>query len=147
MVTCKPTWTPLLLTHPLYEQRYPTSDAEKLEMQEKPFRNLLGKLLYLANRIRPDLTTAVSLLAKYQLYPGPAHWTALKQLVRYVKETTHHGILYLIEEIDDGLIVYCDADWGRDLEKGRSRTGYVAYYNGALNLWRSKLQSATATLT
>ena len=75
MVTCKPTRTPLPLAHPLYEQRCPTSDAEKLEMQDKPFRNLLGKLLYLANRTRPDLATAVSLLAKYQSDPGPSHWT------------------------------------------------------------------------
>lgn len=147
MVTCKPTRTPLPLAHPLYEQRCPTSDAEKLEMQDKPFRNLLGKLLYLANRTRPDLAAAVSLLAKYQSDPGPSHWTALKHLVRYVKGTTHYGILHPIGEVDDGLVVYCDADWGRDLEKRRSRTGYVAYYNSAPILWRSKLQSATATST
>lgn len=147
MVQCKPARTPLPLSHPLYEKREPTTDSEKMEMQDIPYRNLLGKLLYLANRTRPDLAVAVSLLAKFQNDPAPRHWKALKHVVRYLKGTPRYGLIFPSGGSTKDLVVHCDADWGRDLEKRRSRTGYVIYYESAPVLWKSKLQTATATST
>lgn len=117
-------------------------------MQEKLFRSILGKLMYLAHRTGPDLAVAVSFIAKFFLNdPAPQHWKALKHVVRYVKGTANYGLQLPKGGSRQELVVHCDADWRRDLEKRRSRTGYMLYYTSALVLWKSRLQSATATST
>jgi hypothetical protein len=41
-------------------------------------------------------------------------------------------------------MAYADADWGKDLDTRRSRTGYVIYMLNSAIIWSSKLQSSTA---
>lgn len=144
---CKPNRSPLPLAHPLYEERQTLQDFEKTEMQDMPFRSVLGVRLYLATRTRPDLATAVSLLDKFQADPGPQHWRMLRHLVRYVAGTTDYGQYFPIGKGALDLVAWSDADWARDLTKRRSRTGYLLTLNEGPIVWGSRLQSATAEST
>ena len=92
MSTAKPAPAPLPLAHPLYEVRRAPTAAEEEQMRDVPFCSILGALLYLSTRRRPDIVTAVSMLAKFQAEPLPVHWCQLKNVVRYVKGTTYYGI-------------------------------------------------------
>ena len=138
--------TPLPLSHPLYEERTGTSDAEREFMRRAPYRQLLGSLLFLATRTRPDIATAVSMLAKFQSDPSIKHWKTLKTLIRYVKGTTGTGIL-LPGGAGVALTAWSDADWARDQSRRRSRSGYLLTVNGGPVVWSSKLQNATTLST
>ena len=147
MEDAKTAATPLPMSHPLYEDRADLPAVEREFMERAPYRRLLGSLLFLATRTRPDITTEVSMLAKFQSDPGIKHWQSLKTLIRYVKGTTDTGIF--LPAGDEGVVLtaWSDADWARDQTRSRSRTGYVITVNGGPVVWASKLQNATTLST
>ena len=42
----------------------------------------------------PDISFAVSNVAKFYSRPTKEHWTAVKRIMRYLKGTTSYGLLY-----------------------------------------------------
>lgn len=148
MSNAKFTKNPLPLSHTLYEEVIDVSPSEAAEMEEIPFRKVLGALLFLSTRTRPDISTAVSMIAKFQSNPRPIHWKMLKNVVRYLIGTTEYGILLPTRSSNKAeILCWADADWARDLSKRRSRTGFLVTINGGPIIWTSKLQSCTAQST
>lgn len=78
MQSFKPTRVPLPLNHVLYEARKELSPKERSEMETVPYRNIVGALLHLSTRTRPDLCTAVSMLGKFAACPAQQYWKAMK---------------------------------------------------------------------
>lgn len=140
----KPTPTPLPLSHCLYEKTEETTDEDSDEMRNVPYRSVLGSLLYLATKTRPDLATTVSMLSKFQEMPSLRHWKAMKHVVRYLKRTTNMGLRLPKTEEDVKLEVWSDADWARDQTHRRSRTGGLLVINSSPFAWTSRLQGAVA---
>ena len=66
MMESKPRDSPLPLSHVLYEKRSALSQSEQDQMLNVPYSSILGSLLYLSTRTRPDLSTVASMLVKYQ---------------------------------------------------------------------------------
>ena len=91
-------------------------------MRDIPYREVLGSLLFLATRTRPDLSTAVSMLGKYQQAPMIEHWKSMKAVTRYIVGTLDYGVL-LPSGQEALLEASSDADWARDHHKRRSRSG------------------------
>lgn len=147
MESAKPATTPLPLGHRHYEIPKPLTEEEKQMMKNKPYREVLGALIYLSTRTRPDISTAVSMLGRFQADPGPVHWKHLQHLVRYLIGTSSHGLLLKSQKGRPKFDVYSDADWAREEEKRRSRSGYVLLLNSSPVIWSSKLQTATAQST
>ena len=60
--------------------------------EEEEFHNrtqylaAVGALLYLSTYTRPDISFAVSVLAKHSQKPGVRHWNGVKHLLRYLRE-------------------------------------------------------------
>jgi len=52
----------------------PLDDEERLEMQKKSYRELVGGLIYLANATRPDIAYAANVLSRFCIDPGTSHW-------------------------------------------------------------------------
>lgn len=73
----------------------PHNDEERLEMQKKPYRELVGGLIYLANATRPDIAFAANALSRFCSDPGVSHWLLAKRTLRYLKSTSHYGITYV----------------------------------------------------
>ena len=69
-----------------------TEDDECIDQQV--YQSGIGSLLYLSVGTGPDLTFAVSHLAKFSTKPTQQHWTGVKRIMRYLKGTIHYGILY-----------------------------------------------------
>ena len=63
----------------------PKTEQEIEYMKTKPFRQLLGALLWLAINTRPDIMYAVSYVAKFAQNPGRKHWEALENILNILK--------------------------------------------------------------
>ena len=85
---------------------------------------------------RPDVNLAVSLVGRYQSNPGMEHWTAVKNILKYLKRTKE---MFLVYGGDKELVVkgYVDAIFDTDLDESKSQTGYVYSLNGGEVSWCS----------
>ena len=101
--------------------------------------------MYLSVSTRPDIAYTVGTLARFSSKPTKEHWTTLKLVLRYLKETTKHGILYSQNNSGE-CIGYLDADWAGDVDQ-KSTSGYVFQICGAPVTWRSKKQACVAQST
>ena len=80
----------------------PVNPGSKLVASEDPkdmcnqqtYQSVVGSLLYLSTKTRPDITYAVSSIACYCAKPTNDHYTAVKRIVRYLNGTRNFGLLY-----------------------------------------------------
>ena len=147
MDNCKHMSTPLSLNHSLYNDPKQITEDDHKKVEHLPFRELIGSLLYLSTRTRPDISTAVSMLSKFVARPGKNQWRDLQHLIRYIKGSENYGLSLHKGNLTNKLEAWCDADWARDCTNRRSRTGYLITFNGNPVLWKSKLQTSTALST
>ena len=117
-------------------------------MDDKPYRAILGSVMWGQLATRPDLSFAVSLLARYQTNPGINHWNALMNVIGYIKNTFDYGLTYSRDsESDLSPIAYVDADYGGCKDTRRSTSGYVFTMAGGAVAWASKRQATVALST
>jgi hypothetical protein len=119
----------------------------KAEMADKPYRGLVGSLLFAVVCTRPDLAQAVSVLCRFQQDPGPEHWKAAKRALRYAVGTAPIGLTFGGNNNVFELIGWCDADFAGDTDSRRSTTGYVFYLCGGIISFKSMLQKAVTLST
>ena len=58
------------------------------------YQKAVGCLIYLATKTRPDIMYAVQQVSQFSANPGKAHWTGIKRILRYLKKTSHYGIVF-----------------------------------------------------
>jgi hypothetical protein len=77
------------------------------------------------------------------------HWDALHDLLNYIKNSRLTCLTYGYISIEDSnkLNIFADADFASKVNRRRSRTGYVIYFNGGPVAWKSSLQNLVATCT
>jgi len=63
-------------------------------VDQQLYQSAVGSLLYLSIATRPDITYAVSNVAKFCAKPTKEHWVAVKRIFRYLKGTQQYGLLY-----------------------------------------------------
>ena len=126
-------------------QEKPKTEAEKEAMKDVPYRNLLGSLLYVSGRCRPDVTFPTISLSQVAENPAFIHWKRLMQVLKYLNSTKELGI-WMPKNSSNiiQLVTYCDASWASDPETRRSWTGYSIFLNQAPIIWRAKKQTCIA---
>ncbi len=75
----------------------PTSENEApLLSSQYPYRALVGSLRAFStySLIRPEISFAVSQLARYQERPSRVHWDAAKHVLAFLKHTQHDGLSF-----------------------------------------------------
>ena len=73
---------------------------------------------------RPDIIFAVSNVSKFCSNPTKQHWIAVKRIMRYLKGTQNHGLLY--KKVESKTCVHLsDSDWAGDHDDRRSTSGYI----------------------
>lgn len=121
--------------------------TEKCEMTDPVlYQSAVGSLLYLSSWTRPDLTYAVSNASKFCNNPTKQYWTAVKRILRYLKGTQNHGLLYTKND-HKNCVGYSDADWAGDVNDRKSTSGYLFKMSGAPVSWKSKKQACVALST
>ena len=117
-----------------------------VDMSNIPYRQLVGSLLHIANTTRPDIMFATTILSRFLDSPGPPHWEAAKQVLRYLGTTRNLGIVFR-RSGNPELLGYTDADFANDVSTRKSVSGFVFLLAGGPISWASKKQSIVAQST
>lgn len=108
--------------------------SESHEIETK-CRQLTGSLMYATIGTRPDLCSTVMFLSRFQSGANQQLYKALKQELRYVKETIDLCLIYKKTNRKDIMVGYVDADWGGDVIDRKSTTGYCYLLFGNVISW------------
>ncbi|SCV68075.1 BQ2448_196 [Microbotryum intermedium] len=140
MIECNPTSTPMAPNLKLEP-----SLTEPTALEKTHYLQAIGSLLYASLGTQPDIIYAVTYLAHFSSCPGPAHWTAIKTVLCYLKGTTAMGLTYLRTPAPlHGFSGYSDSDWGACVLTSRSTMGFSFHLAGAAVSWSSKVQNRVA---
>ncbi|ORU94050.1 MAG: hypothetical protein A6F71_09130 [Cycloclasticus sp. symbiont of Poecilosclerida sp. M] len=113
-------------------------DGEE-KVDQVMYQSCIGSLLYLSTGTRPDITFAVSNVAKFCSDPTKRHWIGVKRILRYLKGTSDLGLLYNEGGDLQECFGYSDSDWAGDLDDRKSTSGYIFMLCGAGISWRRYL--------
>lgn len=146
MKDCKTANTPLEANvNQQVKDLKPPTNSETDEMKEKPYRQLVGSLLYLANTTRPNIMFATNFLSRFCENARIMHWKMAKHVLRYLRGTVDYDVKY--EKTNKPLQAYVDSDWGGNLEDRHSCSGFVTFLAGAPVSWATKKQKCVALST
>jgi hypothetical protein len=119
------------------------------DVVDKPFRSLVGCLLYPSQWCRPDLAYSVGALSQVMAGASQQQWKIGLDVVRYLKGAKDKELTYR-HHPDSSLadvVAYADSDFANDATTGKSIYGYVIYVAGNAVSWKSKRAQTTATST
>jgi hypothetical protein len=121
------------------------SQGQLVDERNRSYAEHMGSLIWPATISRPDIAFAVARLGSYTANPGPAHWTALKRVFRYLKGTRSLRITYGgINPEKSGTPIldthgaFSDADFAANPDDMKSVSGYVYMLGGGPIAWHSK---------
>ncbi|KAK2985281.1 hypothetical protein RJ640_009794 [Escallonia rubra] len=106
------------------------------------YRSIVGALQYLSFT-RPDISFSVNKVAQFMHSPTCEHWSAVKRILRYLKDTLHFG-LCLSKPPDLSLSAYSDTDWAGCPDDRRSTSGFCVYLGCNRISWSSRKQPTVA---
>ncbi len=142
MYDCHPVATPIDKTSVCLK-----ADADDEIVENVPYREAVGSLLYLATGTRPNISYAVSIVSQALSKPTRQHWTMVKRIFRYLKGTSEMDILYRYEHDSGRLIAYSDADYAGDTMTRRSTSGFICMFMDGPVSWSSQKQRSVALST
>lgn len=138
LLECKTSVTPL--TPNLKLRDASDIDHARFKKLNINYRSAIGLLNHIAQLTRPDISFAVSSLARFSVKPGMTHWHEVKKVWQYLKGTADLKLTLQIKEPDQLLQIYSDASWGDDPQDRTSQSGYLCFLFGTLISWNSSKQ-------
>lgn len=112
---------------------------------ERAYRGIIGRLLYVAGSTRPDIAFAVSSLSRFNQKPHDMHMQAARRVLRYLKGTIDLGIKYT--KTGKQLFAHSDADYANCKLDRKSYTGYIVVLAGGPVSWEARKQPTVALST
>ncbi|KAK8663809.1 hypothetical protein V6N13_083614 [Hibiscus sabdariffa] len=130
----------------LSKEMSPSTPQERERMSQIPYASAIGSIMYAMICTRPDLSYALSMTSRYQANPGEGHWTAVKNVLKYLRRTKDVFLVYGGEE-ELHIKGYTDASFQTDKDDSRSQSGFVFCLNGGAVSWKSSKQDTVADST
>ncbi|GKD46628.1 hypothetical protein Tco_1271273 [Tanacetum coccineum] len=118
-----------------------TKDEKGESVDNIKYRGMIGNLIYLTAS-RPDIMFSVCLGAHFQDDPKTSHLEAVKRIFRYIKGTTHLGLLY-----PKGPVVYAESNHAGYYVDRKSTSSICTFMGCFLTSWFIKKQTALAIST
>jgi hypothetical protein len=119
----------------------PTDDKYDAKLHTQ-YRSILGTLLYVCGKTRPDISYSLSKASTVMSAPSQKHMDLLWHIFRYV---FHTRAMKMTVKPDNNPNVnhdgYSDSDWARDLSTRKSTTGICTKINGCIVSSSSKTQA------
>jgi tRNA C32,U32 (ribose-2'-O)-methylase TrmJ len=88
-------------------------------MRAISYASAIGSIIYAMLCMRPNVSYALSATSRYQLNYGDAHWTIVKNIIKYLRRTKEAFLVFGGEE---ELIIkgYIDATFQTDTDDSKS---------------------------
>ena len=122
------------------------------ETDLRTYKWLVGKLMNLAYKTRPDIAFVVRQLSKHNVDPRKSHLQAAKRVVWYLRRTMKKGLIFgrksnnrLLRDLPPyGLIGFIESNFAEDPKDRKSVMSYCFFLNGAVVSWCSKKQKTVS---
>ncbi|GKF23547.1 hypothetical protein Tco_0075869 [Tanacetum coccineum] len=103
-----------------------STPAKIRRMQNIPYPSAVGSIMYAVRCTRPDVAFARNITSQFQQNPGDAHWTAVKIILKYLRNTKDMFLVYggdMKRELR--VSCYTDAGYLTDADDMKSQTRYT----------------------
>ena len=77
----------------------------------------------------------MGIVSRYQSNPEHAHWTAVKNILKYLRRMRDYMLMYDTKDLI--LTRYTDSDFQIDIDLRKSTSGSVFTLNGGAIIWIS----------
>ncbi|SPC66613.1 uncharacterized protein UHOD_12355 [Ustilago sp. UG-2017b] len=106
------------------------------------YPTLVGKLLWISNTVRPDISFAVSTLARHMSKPTEEAMKAALQIIMYLNQTQDEVLrLGSGNGNKPAIATYTDSNWALDPNTDRwSTSGLIIKVFGSVVTWNSHTQ-------
>ncbi|XP_042521363.1 uncharacterized mitochondrial protein AtMg00810-like [Macadamia integrifolia] len=107
------------------------------------YRSIVGALQYVS-LTRPDVSFSVNRVFQFMHAPTEDDWALVKRILRYLKQTQSHGLLFGRSATPFMLQAFSDANWARNGDDRKSTGGYAIYLGSNLIPLSSQKQRTIA---
>ena len=76
------------------KEQSPKTPQEIEDMRHIPYASAAGSLMYAMLCTRPNICYAVGIVSRYQSNLGRAHWTAIKNILKYLRRMRDYMVMY-----------------------------------------------------
>ena len=78
----------------LSKTQCPATQDERERMSKIPYASPKGSIMYAMICTRPDVACALSMTSRYQSDPGESHWTTVKNILKYLRNTKEKFLVF-----------------------------------------------------
>nr|GFA27526.1 hypothetical protein [Tanacetum cinerariifolium] len=108
----------------LIKSQCDTTSAEMKHVQNVLYASAIGSIMYAVRCTRTDVAFAQNITSRFQQNSGEAHWTAVKNILKYLKNTKDTFLVYSGDpEVELRFNCYCDVGFETDRDDMKSQTG------------------------
>ncbi|MEE4247441.1 MAG: reverse transcriptase domain-containing protein [Kangiellaceae bacterium] len=138
MTDCRPRLTPC-------DQNLQFTNDDRAIIDVTLYREMIGSFIYLMTCTRPDICWIVTKLSQFLAKPTSEHHAYAKQVLRYLKGTMKHELVFRKSSESLSISGHADSDWAGS-EDRKSISGYCFKLNenSGVVSWRSKKQDTVA---
>ncbi|KAL0313377.1 UNVERIFIED_CONTAM: Retrovirus-related Pol polyprotein from transposon TNT 1-94 [Sesamum radiatum] len=129
----------------LSKKQSPKTNEELKRMSDIPYASAVESIQYAVQCTRPDVAYALSVTSRYQACTGEVHWSAVKNILKYLRRTKDVFLIYSSGELI--LEGYSDASFQSDDDDAKFQLGFVFKLNGGVVAWKSSKQDTKADST
>ncbi|GKF19607.1 hypothetical protein Tco_0068245 [Tanacetum coccineum] len=83
-----------------------STPTEKQRMQNVPYASAIGSIMYVVRCTRPDVAFAQNITSRFQQNPGEEHWTIVKNVLKYLRNTKDMFLTGYVFVLNEGSV-----DW------------------------------------
>ena len=97
-------------------------------MSRVPYASTVDSIIYAITCIRANVVYLLRVVSRYQSDPSKAHWKVVKTILKYLRNTKDHWLIY--GQPDLKLVGYTDSNFHSDRDDSKSVSGFVFILNG-----------------
>ncbi|GKF26656.1 hypothetical protein Tco_0082550 [Tanacetum coccineum] len=103
-----------------------STPEEVKRMLNVPHASAVGSIMYAVRCTRLDVMFAQNITSRFQQNPDKCHWTAVKNILKYLRNTKDMFLVYGGNPKDELRVdCYCNAGFETDIDDMKSLTGYM----------------------
>ncbi|GJZ52261.1 retrotransposon protein, putative, ty1-copia subclass [Tanacetum coccineum] len=120
-----------------------STPAEIQRMQKIPYASAVGSIMYAVRCTRPDVAFAQNMTSRFQQNLGEIHWTTVKNILKYLRNTKDMFLVY--EKIwnmrgSEPISMYCDNTGAIGTAKDHGITKGARHFRAKVHYLRETIE-------